>query len=97
MKVLVNGHEFKDWKILDGYLYIKCGFGYTLAYALEKSGYKVEVKMEKAELKEKYCCRCVNADCDCNCIAKYEAPFGSFICDNGEMFEEYFTNDEQKD
>ena len=33
MKVFVNGCEFKNWKILDGYLYIECGFGYTLANA----------------------------------------------------------------
>jgi hypothetical protein len=51
MKIFVNGYEFKDWKILDGYLYIKCGFGYTLADALVKSGYKVEI--EEAELKGK--------------------------------------------
>lgn len=43
MKIFVNGHEFKDWKILDGCLYIKCGFGYTLADALVESGYTVEV------------------------------------------------------
>lgn len=46
MKIIVNGHEFKDWKILDGNLYIKCGFGYTLADALVESGYTVEVKNE---------------------------------------------------
>ena len=44
MKVFVNGHEFKNWKILDGYLYVKCGFGYTLANALVESGYIVEIK-----------------------------------------------------
>ena len=44
MKVFVNGCEFKNWKILDGYLYIKCGFGYTLANALVESGYVVEIK-----------------------------------------------------
>ena len=44
MKVFVNGHEFKNWKILDGYLYVKCGFGYTLANALVESGYIVKIK-----------------------------------------------------
>ena len=44
MKVFVNGHEFKNWKMLDGYLYVKCGFGYTLANALVESGYIVEIK-----------------------------------------------------
>ena len=44
MKVFVNGHEFKNWKILDGHLYVKCGFGYSLASALVESGYLVEVK-----------------------------------------------------
>ena len=44
MKVFVNGHAFKNWKILDGYLYVKCGFGYTLANALVESGYVVEIK-----------------------------------------------------
>lgn len=43
MKIFVNGSEFKDWKILDDCLYIKCGFGYTLADALVESGYTVEV------------------------------------------------------
>lgn len=43
MKIFVNGHEFKDWKILDGYLYIKGGFGYTLADTLVESRYTVEV------------------------------------------------------
>ena len=44
MKVFVNGHEFKNWKILYGYLYVKCGFGYTLANALVESCYVVEIK-----------------------------------------------------
>lgn len=44
MKVFVNGHEFKNWKILDGHLYVKCGFGYSLASALVESGYLVEVE-----------------------------------------------------
>lgn len=54
MKVFVNGHEFKNWKILDGHLYIKCGFGYTLASALVESGYLVEVEdsdIKKTEAK----------------------------------------------
>ena len=45
--------------------------------------------MTEEELKQKYCCRCVNSDEKFNCIAKQEAPFDSFICDNGEMFEDY--------
>ena len=45
--------------------------------------------MTEEELKTKYCCRCVNSDEKFNCIAKQEAPFDSFICDNGEMFEYY--------
>lgn len=40
------------------------------------------------ELKEKYCSKCANSDEKLNCISKQEAPFDSFICDNGEMFEE---------
>lgn len=43
--------------------------------------------MTEEELREKYCCNCVNSDCNLNCIAKQEAPFDSFICNNGEMFE----------
>ena len=45
--------------------------------------------MTDKELKQKYCCRCVNSDEKFNCIAKQEAPFDTFICDNGEMYEEY--------
>lgn len=41
------------------------------------------------ELKTKYCYRCVNSDCNFDCIAKQEASFDTFICDNGEMFEDY--------
>ena len=44
--------------------------------------------MTEDALKEKYCCKCVNSDSDCNCVAKQEYPFDTFICDNGEMFEE---------
>lgn len=50
---------------------------------------KIGDRMSEEELKEKYCSRCANSDCDLNCIAKQEAPFGDFICNNGEMFEEY--------
>lgn len=45
--------------------------------------------MSEEQLKEEYCCRCVNSDCNCNCIAKQEALYDSFVCNNGEMFEEY--------
>lgn len=45
--------------------------------------------MTEEELKEKYCSRCANSDCELACIAKQEAPFNDFICNNGEMFEEY--------
>lgn len=88
MEIIVNGHGFKDYKILDDYLYVKCGFGYTLVDALKKSGYTVEIKMDEAELKENYCSSCIHSDGKGNCITKYEAPFDSFVCDNGEMFEE---------
>lgn len=44
--------------------------------------------MKEEELKQKYCCRCVNSYCNLNCIPKQEYPFDIFICDNGEMFEE---------
>lgn len=47
------------------------------------------IVMSEEELKEKYCSRCGNSDCDLKCIAKQEAPYGNFICNNGEMFEEY--------
>jgi len=43
--------------------------------------------MTEKKLKEKYCCKCINSDCNFNCIAKQEAPFGTFVCNNGEMFE----------
>lgn len=44
--------------------------------------------MTEEELKQNYCSRCVNSDCNLDCIAKQEMLFDSFICDNGEMFEE---------
>ena len=40
------------------------------------------------EEKEK-CQDCVNCDIDGSCIAKLEAPFGSFVCEHNEMFEPY--------
>lgn len=49
---------------------------------------------EKAEeYKEKHCKKCINGDGDGNCIAKEEAPFDSFICENGEMFDPYEENE----
>lgn len=50
--------------------------------------YVERMAMTEQELKATYCCRCVNSDCNFDCIAKQEAPFDTFICDNGEMFEE---------
>lgn len=47
------------------------------------------IVMTEEELKEKYCSRCASSDCDLNCISKQEASYGSFVCNNGEMFEEY--------
>ena len=44
--------------------------------------------MTEEELKAKYCSKCINSDCNLNCIAKQEYPFDVFICENGEMFEE---------
>jgi hypothetical protein len=40
------------------------------------------------EEKEK-CTFCINCDIDGNCIAKQEAPFGSFECEHNEQFEPY--------
>lgn len=45
--------------------------------------------MIEAELKENYCSKCIHSDGKGNCATKYEMPFGSFVCENGEMFEEY--------
>lgn len=39
------------------------------------------------EWKKNMCPKCINSDRDCHCITKEEAPFGTFICENGEMFE----------
>ena len=41
--------------------------------------------MTKEELNK--CLDCVNCDIDGSCIAKQEAPFGSFICEHNEQFE----------
>lgn len=37
--------------------------------------------------KEK-CKDCIHGDGDGVCITKFEAPFGTFKCDDNEMFEE---------
>ena len=62
-----------------------------------------KLEKENAELKEQvaklsdenrgYCKKCINGDGDGNCIAKEEAPFDSFICENGEMFDPYEENE----
>lgn len=41
------------------------------------------------EQKKNMCPKCINSDGDCHCITKEEAPFDTFICENGEMFEPY--------
>lgn len=47
-----------------------------------------EIKIKtKSEWKKNMCPKCINSDGDCHCIAKEEAPFDTFICENGEMFE----------
>lgn len=46
------------------------------------------------ELKRKLCARCINSDCDLNCIAKEEAEFG-FECEHGEAFELYEENENE--
>lgn len=46
----------------------------------------------KSEQKKNMCPKCINSDGDCHCIAKEEAPFDTFICENGEMFEPYEEN-----
>ena len=33
------------------------------------------------------CWNCVNCDINGKCIAKLEAPFGSFVCEHNEQFE----------
>lgn len=45
-------------------------------------------KLTEEELKSTYCYRCIHSDQYCHCITKEQAPFNSFVCDNGEMFEE---------
>ena len=47
---------------------------------------KIKTKSE-SEWKKNMCPKCINSDGDCHCITKEEAPFGTFICENGEMFE----------
>lgn len=42
--------------------------------------------MTKDEEKQK-CLDCANCDIDVSCIAKQEAPFGSFVCEHNEQFE----------
>lgn len=38
---------------------------------------------------EEKCQFCINCDIDGTCIAKKEAPFESFVCENNEKFEPY--------
>ncbi len=38
---------------------------------------------------EEKCQFCINCDVDGTCIAKREAPFGNFECENNEKFEPY--------
>lgn len=38
---------------------------------------------------EEKCRFCINCDVDGTCIAKREAPFDSFECENNEKFEPY--------
>ena len=38
---------------------------------------------------EEKCRLCINCDVDGTCIAKREAPFDSFECENNEKFEPY--------
>lgn len=38
---------------------------------------------------EEKCKFCINCDIDGSCIAKREAPFGNFECENNEKFEPY--------
>ena len=47
-----------------------------------------------AEEQEK-CLNCVNCDIDGTCIAKHEAPFGSFVCEHNEMYEPYFEYEKE--
>lgn len=47
-----------------------------------------------AEEREK-CLNCANCDIDGKCIAKQEAPFGSFVCEHNEMFEPYFEYEKE--
>lgn len=59
---------------------------------LEKAfndGAKFGYNKAKEELRKVYCSRCIHSDGNGHCITKYEAPSLSFVCDNGEMFEEY--------
>lgn len=47
-----------------------------------------EIKNEnESRMKKDMCPKCINSDGDGHCITKEEAPFGTFICENGEMFE----------
>ena len=42
------------------------------------------------------CLDCVNCDIDGSCIAKLEAPFGSFVCEHNEQFEPLDTGEVEK-
>ena len=50
--------------------------------------YKPEIYVPKLTTEEK-CRFCINCDIDGTCIAKREAPYGSFQCENNEKFEPY--------
>lgn len=47
-----------------------------------------EIIIPKLTTEEK-CRFCINCDVDGTCIAKREAPFGDFECENNEKFEPY--------
>ena len=42
------------------------------------------------------CLDCANCDIDGECIAKLEAPFGSFVCEHNEQFEPLDTGEIEK-
>ncbi|MBQ2396735.1 MAG: hypothetical protein II304_06770 [Bacteroidales bacterium] len=60
-----------------------------LLEAAFNDGAKFGYNKAKEELRKVYCNRCIHSDGNGRCITKYEAPSLSFVCDNGEMFEEY--------
>ena len=54
---------------------------------LKRNGRKQ--KIEETELKENYCSKYIHGNDKGDCVTKYEMPLDSFVCENGEMFEEY--------